>query len=252
ERVLVAREPLAILYNIRANGNRLASFRTNAAPRTRSTNMRPAARRALATALLTLLALWPAGGQAQGTAEDYARSASLASRLRGTVYDVAESPTWLANNRFWYRKSVQGGNAFVLVDATTQEKRPAFDHERIAAALSAARDTTYAALDLPFNTFRFENGESAIVVEVADSLWRCGLSENACVNRGPAPQGPRFGQGGGGGFGQGNQQSSAPRRSPDGKLEAFVLNYNVAVREVGSDEVRYLSREGSEGEAYEL
>src|SRR5690606_26215650 len=52
--------------------------------------------------------------------------------------------------------------------------------------------------------------------------------------------------------GQGNQQSSAPRRSPDGKLEAFVLNYNVAVREVGSDEVRYLSREGSEGEAYEL
>jgi dipeptidyl aminopeptidase/acylaminoacyl peptidase len=166
--------------------------------------------------------------------------------VRSTVIDAAEAPTWLpGTNRFWYRKSVQGGNAFVLVDATTQERRAPFDAARVATALSAARDTTYGALELPFNTFRFEDGESAIVVEVEDSLWRCGLAEDRCVNRGPAPQGNQFGQGN-------RENDDRPRRSPDGKHEALILNYNVAVRPVGSEDARFLSRDGSEGNAYEL
>ncbi|HJR61227.1 MAG TPA: DPP IV N-terminal domain-containing protein, partial [Vicinamibacterales bacterium] len=38
-----------------------------------------------------------------------------------------------------------------------------------------------------------------------------------------------------------------PRRSPDGKFEALVRNYNVGVREVGSRDVTLLSTDGSEG-----
>nr|MDQ3420190.1 S9 family peptidase [Acidobacteriota bacterium] len=38
-----------------------------------------------------------------------------------------------------------------------------------------------------------------------------------------------------------------PRRSPDGKMEALVRNYNIAVREVGRRELTFLSTEGSEG-----
>ena len=54
------------------------------------------------------------------------------------MIDAAERPSWInESNRFWYRKSVEGGNSFMLVDAATQAKGPAFDHERLAAALSA-------------------------------------------------------------------------------------------------------------------
>ena len=35
--------------------------------------------------------------------------------------------------------------------------------------------------------------------------------------------------------------------SPDGKLEAFVRNYNLAVREVGKRDLTFLSTDGSEG-----
>ncbi|MBX6333031.1 MAG: DPP IV N-terminal domain-containing protein, partial [Gemmatimonadaceae bacterium] len=42
-----------------------------------------------------------------------------------------------------------------------------------------------------------------------------------------------------------------PRRSPDGKWEALVRNYNVYVRPVGSTKGMMLSTDGSEGDAYD-
>ena len=41
-----------------------------------------------------------------------------------------------------------------------------------------------------------------------------------------------------------------PVRSPDGRLEAVIRNYNVAIREVGKEELTYLSQDGSEGNTY--
>ena len=41
-------------------------------------------------------------------------------------------------------------------------KRPAFDQERLAAALSKASGTTYTALRLPFSEADFTNDKSAI------------------------------------------------------------------------------------------
>jgi len=52
---------------------------------------------------------------------------------------AAEGARWIgATSRFWYRKSVQGGHEFTRFDAETLEKRPAFDHRRLAPSLSAA------------------------------------------------------------------------------------------------------------------
>src|SRR5262250_1792118 len=87
---------------------------------------------------VTALTSLPATSAAQGTAADYARADSVAERTDGLVLDVPEAPHWLAGNRFWYRKSVKGGNVFVLVDAAAARKQPAFDHDRMAAAIGAA------------------------------------------------------------------------------------------------------------------
>ena len=40
--------------------------------------------------------------------------------------------------------------------------------------------------------------------------------------------------------------------SPDGKWEALIENYNVAIRPVGGKELTHLSLDGSEGDPYEL
>ncbi|MGD8277157.1 MAG: DPP IV N-terminal domain-containing protein, partial [Gemmatimonadota bacterium] len=194
-----------------------------------------------------LATLAPSALRAQGTRTDYDRAYALNERFQGLVIDAPGTPAFIGDtDRFWYRKSVRGGNEFVLVDATTREKRPAFDHARLAATLSAARDTTYTALDLPFTRISFVDGEQSIEFAAADSLWRCTLADYACRRTGPAP---RFGRGSGQFQRQPNDQ---PRVSPDGKWEALIVNYNVHVREPGSTESIPLSQDGSEGNYYSL
>src|SRR5262245_4911834 len=92
------------------------------------------------TLLASGLALLPTPAVSQGTATDYARSEGLRARIDGLVTDAAEAPIWIGppSSQFVYRKSVQGGTAFVLVDPVTLEKRPAFDHDRLAASIEEA------------------------------------------------------------------------------------------------------------------
>src|SRR5690348_3472613 len=57
----------------------------------------------------------------------------------------AAGPTWLPGNRFWYRNTTPEGSEFVVVDAATGTRRPAFDQAAVAAALSAATGGHYSA-----------------------------------------------------------------------------------------------------------
>lgn len=60
---------------------------------------------------LTILSLAvPVPATAQGTLADYLRADSLGDRIQGLVVNAAERPSWLGeSNRFWYRRSVEGG-----------------------------------------------------------------------------------------------------------------------------------------------
>src|SRR6185436_17377334 len=104
------------------------------------------------------------------------------SKYEGKALDVAESPTWLSSGRFYYRKSVRGGNAFVLVDPATLTKQPAFDHTRLAAALTTAAGKPYTATKLPFSTFTFADAEKAITFTGDENTaWTCTLATYACT-----------------------------------------------------------------------
>jgi dipeptidyl aminopeptidase/acylaminoacyl peptidase len=201
--------------------------------------------------------LTPVSTRGQGTREDYVRADSFAERTRGLVVDVAGDPNWIGeSSRFWYRKSVEGGDRFVLVDPEEVRKTEAFDHERLAASLSSARPDTITAVTLPFRDFEYVDDGGAIEFELADSTWRCDLTDYACENRGPE-EGGQFGGRGGRDFpwsaGPGQLwriRDQEPLPSPDERLEAFIQNYNVAVREVGSEDYTLLSHDGSEGNQY--
>jgi dienelactone hydrolase len=204
--------------------------------------------------------LLPTLAAAQGTRADYLRSDSFAAKTRGLVVDVAEAPNWIGEtSRFWYRKSVEGGHAFVLVDPQAPEKGPAFHHERLAGALAALpsfQEDTVTAVALPFSRFTFVEDETALEFVRADSTWRCGLAEYACENLGPVTRREREPERGSGapwqaGPGQlWRNVSSRPVRSPDEAWEAFIQNHNVAVRKVGEEGFTLLSWDGSEGNTY--
>ncbi|MBZ5583673.1 MAG: S9 family peptidase [Acidobacteriia bacterium] len=230
---------------------------------------------------------------AQVTAADYQRAAGLREKLQGLAVDIPGAPQWIGGTHdFWYRKSVRGGNEFILVNADAATKKPAFDHEKLAASLSAAAGQKYTAVTLPFAEITFADKESAVQFAAAGFNWKCGLTDYACAKLGPAPQGGgRGGRGGRGGpdaeespteFGNdvedgmadlspqqqqqqqgqgrggrglpfpGAAQPPTSRTSPDGQWEALIQNFNVFLRAKGKTEATPLSWDGSEGNYYTL
>ena len=210
----------------------------------------------LARVVMTLaLVCVSTAASAQVTREDYERAATLQRRYDGLVTGVPDPASWIADtNRFVYRRSVRGGHEFVLVDAATGQKQPPFDHARLADALSRLRNRTWTAQTLPFNTFRFGEQERTIEFQLDQARIVCALADYRCTaNERPAVAQPGVLRGVSGPVrGPHLTVSDTPRRSPDGKWEAVIQNYNLAIRAPGSTALTLLSRDGSEGNAYEL
>src|SRR5688500_1894794 len=150
------------------------------------------------------------------TAADYDRARGLQAKNRALVVDAIETATWSGNARLLYRKSVTGGNTFILVDVSNRQapvKRAAFDHERLATGLAAATGGRYPAVTLPFNSFAFTNNDQAITFTVDTTAYTCTLTEYSCARTAAGSGAGRGGRGGGGGAG-----AAAPDLpSPDGK-----------------------------------
>lgn len=196
------------------------------------------------------------------TPADYERAMELRDRWQYLTENLADPATWIANtHRFHYRKTVQGGHRFILVDAVTQQKQPAFDHDRLAVALSKSTGTEFTALRLPFSTFQFTDGERSMQLTMTGpggvgrgESWTCRLSDYTCA--------PAASEGLGGGRARQPRSfgvvrdlevpaDNSPRRSPDGRLEAFVRNHNVVIRPVGDGPVSVLSTDGSDANFYD-
>ena len=111
-----------------------------------------------AVMLAALVSQMPLSGAQTGDVKaDYDRANSLTQRVPANkVFDVAETPVWIeGSQKFWYRKSVKGGNQFVLVDPAATAKAPAFDHARLATAIAAVLAAPTPRSTLPFTTFTF-------------------------------------------------------------------------------------------------
>ncbi|MGA3027884.1 MAG: DPP IV N-terminal domain-containing protein [Bryobacteraceae bacterium] len=204
---------------------------------------------ASATAALCCgLFLLSLAARAQGTLDDYKRASGLRKRVEGLAINLPDHATWIEGaDQFCYRRSTKEGHEFVMVDATTLAKKPAFDHERLAASLSKATGHDYKAYKLPFPVVEFRDNGQAIEVPAADSSWKCSLADYTCQKVGPAdwrfqrhtvaaPETPA--------------PPPPPAASPDGKWEALILNYNVHVRPKGAKEGFTLSYDGSENNYY--
>jgi len=95
-------------------------------------------------------ALMPVFLTAQGTLADYERANGLRAKFQGLALNIPDRSNWIEKTgRFWYRKTVKGGNEFVIVDAAKASKKPAFDQAKLAAALSTATGEKYTAVGWP-------------------------------------------------------------------------------------------------------
>ena len=172
------------------------------------------------------------------TGADYARAESyLAANASGLVFGASVRPRWLDDGRFWYRVAVAGGVEFVLVDPAAGTRSLAFDHSRLAEALSFAADTAISASALPVEDL--EPGEDGGLVAVAaalaegDERHRCDLGSYDCAAAPPAPP---------------SHPPATP--SPDGTRAAFIRDHNLWVRDLASGAERPLTTDGVQDYGY--
>jgi dipeptidyl-peptidase 4 len=163
-------------------------------------------------------------------------------QLDSTVYQRAEKlllhnrpklliggkvqPHWFDQGaRFWYRRESSDGHEFILVDPASAMRGPAFDHKRLARALTAAVGEPMNETALPFVAITLVDG--AVEFDAFGAHWRCTLDKYACekvpgyVYRNPLEV-----------------------HSPDGKWAVLRRGYDLWIRNVASGEERPLSSDG--------
>jgi dipeptidyl aminopeptidase/acylaminoacyl peptidase len=170
------------------------------------------------------------------TPADYARAEKfMPYNSTPLVYRMVH-PTWLADGCFWYRLTTAEGNEFVAVDPARGTRASLFDHAKLAAALSAATGKQYDARHLPFRSFELSPDERMLTFTIGKMKWACDLQAGQCKGT----ENPEVTSGAPGGRAAGRNSAL----SPDGKLLAFIRDYNLWVREVATGQETQLTTDG--------
>jgi dipeptidyl-peptidase 4 len=214
----------------------------------------------LSVSLAVVLGTSLLGQQSQPTrtiaASDYARAERfLGPTVNPLVVGGTVAATWLSDDRFWYRNAIAGGTEFILVDPVKKTRARAFNHENVAAALSAATGTKLVPLNLDIQALAPSGDGTTIDFNRAGRRWSCDVEGAKCTDIGAAvapsgeeaPAGGRGGRGGGRGGGGGRLSSDGKplNISPDGKRGIFIRDWNLWVHDVATRQERQLTTDGA-------
>jgi dipeptidyl-peptidase-4 len=112
-----------------------------------------------------------AAGQAQqlpSTTANYQAAARFSSKkLDKMVFSLNVEPHWLKkSNRFWYMYETTEGKRWWIVDPAKGEKKPLFDNDHLAAAISLVVKDAFDAKHLGLDSLHFIRDENWIQFEV--------------------------------------------------------------------------------------
>jgi len=169
------------------------------------------------------------------TADDYTRAEKfLAEGVDPLVYGASVRPSWLDDDRFWYRNHFAEGDEFVIVDAARGTRVRAFDHAALAAALSAAAGESYEPYKLPFTTIEFAADGRSVSFEAAERHWTCDVAGQKCAET-KKPE---------------DRLPADSVASPDGKQAAFIRDFNLWVRDLATGQEKALTTGGTKDYGY--
>ena len=188
---------------------------------------------ALMCALLAISA--PVVAQSSPTAADYARAESfLSGNTAPLVFGATVNPNWIESGRFWYRNFIPEGTEFVMVDPARRTRERAFDHARLAAAISMSAGTTYGPFDLPFSEFQIGADGRSISFDAGARRYSCDTREYRCAFSTV----------------DGSNDTRNTVVSPDGRKAAFIREWNLWVRDLTSGAETRLTTGGIEHFGY--
>jgi len=183
----------------------------------------------------------------QGTADDYKRADDLARNTMSKVFYGNVRPSWIGKTgNLFYENLTPGGTEYVIVNAITRSKKPAFDQKKFITAFESATGKKAEAGKLPVRNIIFSEKLGSFAFNYDNYNWICNLKDYKIVKsdrvseRGPSgPYNWAFR----------DELANNPVISPDQKWTAFIRNFNIWIRSDDNKEYQ-LSFDGGTGEYY--
>ncbi|HTJ21158.1 MAG TPA: DPP IV N-terminal domain-containing protein [Gemmatimonadaceae bacterium] len=202
----------------------------------------------IAAAVVVATPMTATTAQRAMTSADYARAERFMNfNTTPLVFGTAVRATWLPNDRFWYRDVTPTGADLLIVDATRGTRSRVFDNRSLAAAIATALGVAPETLGQASTQSELANDGRMVTVSIGGRRVECDIETTRCGaavdDRERASAGGRGGRGGGRG-GRGGTGRPPETMSPDGKLGAFIRDWNLWVRDVASGRETQLTHDG--------
>ncbi len=166
------------------------------------------------------------------TASDYGRAEAMLSYNTNALIDHANvRPVWLSGDQFWYRILSAQGSEFVLVDPAHKSRKPLFDAQKVATALSSATGKQYDAFHLPYQNMFVSDDAATVSFSANGKRWKMNASSYQIAQDTfrAKPKG---------------EHAEPEVFSPDGTKAVFIRDYNLWMRDVATGKETGLTTDG--------
>ncbi len=154
----------------------------------------------------------------------------LGKHTEKLVTGTLNKPSWADNNQLTYRSNTEQGEQFFVLDVATKQKKLAFDHQKLAAALANVTKQEVDHKKLPFNAFKLID-KNLISLEIDDKPYQCQLETYLC---------------------QLNKDSVKSNEfiAPNGLHAVYIQDHNLWLRNLNDNSEKKLTTDGVKDFAY--
>lgn len=172
-------------------------------------------------------------GQESMNAATYERATKFLSKnMAPLVHDQIQHPSWSSPNELIYEWDAKEGTRFMKANLSTGKKTLAFDHKKMAKAISKTLEKTVSEADLPMSALHFTS-KNTMTFRSNGKEYSVNLGNYTITE-------------------QGNDARSNRNEyiAPNGKIAAYIDSYNLWIKDLLTNKKTQLTFDGKEDYGY--
>jgi dipeptidyl aminopeptidase/acylaminoacyl peptidase len=173
--------------------------------------------------------------QKEFTVAEYEKAAAHMDRsLYGLVYNQVSGSNFIENNNLFYNTTNKDGQKFILVDAISKVKTAAFDHQKLADVLSKKMDKEVKSTDLPIYSVSLSDDLKTLNFTASRQKYTYSLEDYTLSKK----------------TSKAKKTSRNENVSPNGKLAAYIDNFNLWIRDLETNKRTQVTFDGKKDYGY--